>query len=122
MGMIGTYYFCSAVILSILLSFVVDMFDEWDRQRVEEDLLDRRRELEFVLRGEEEEGCLELTEEVEEPSPLNRTLVLDHSSLHSRSHYSHHRHHQPQFQPRRPRALRGVEQLHCRGVAGERGD
>lgn len=93
--MIGTYYFCSAVILSILLSFVVDMFDEWDRQRVEEDLLDRRRELEFVLRGEEEEGCLELTEEVEEPSPLNRTLVLDHSSLHSRSHYSHHRHHQP---------------------------
>lgn len=56
MGMVGTYYFCASVIMSILLSLVVDMYDERDRQRVEEDLMDRKSELEFILPGEEGYG------------------------------------------------------------------
>ena len=56
MGMVGTYYFCASVIMSILLSLVVDMYDERDRRRVEEDLMDRKSELEFILPGEEGYG------------------------------------------------------------------
>lgn len=45
-GMIGTYFFCSAVILSILISLVVDYVDEADRCRVEEELVEKQREVE----------------------------------------------------------------------------
>jgi hypothetical protein len=45
MGMTGTYYFCAAVIMSILLSFVVDVFDEKDRTCIEKELLQHKREL-----------------------------------------------------------------------------
>ena len=51
MDMIGTYYFYGAVLMSILLSLVVDWLDERDRGSVEEDLLDRKRELQFILPG-----------------------------------------------------------------------
>lgn len=44
-GMAGTYFFCGAVILSILLSFVVDYIDEVDKSRVEEELLTRKKEI-----------------------------------------------------------------------------
>jgi hypothetical protein len=45
MGMTGTYYFCAAVIMSILLSFVMDVFDEKDRTCIEKELLQHKREL-----------------------------------------------------------------------------
>eukprot|EP00956_Cyclotella_meneghiniana_P028992 scaffold69110_cov26-Cyclotella_meneghiniana.AAC.1 len=45
-GMIGTYFFCGAVILSILISLVVDYVDEMDRCRVEEELVEKERESE----------------------------------------------------------------------------
>ena len=35
--------------LSILLSLIVDLLDKWDRGGVEEDLLDRKWELGFIL-------------------------------------------------------------------------
>eukprot|EP00956_Cyclotella_meneghiniana_P001826 scaffold2008_cov27-Cyclotella_meneghiniana.AAC.1 len=43
-GMIGTYFFCGAVILSILISLVVDHVDEMDRCRVEVELVEKQRE------------------------------------------------------------------------------
>ena len=88
-GMVGTYYFCAAVITSILLSLLVDWLDGRDRSRVEEDLLDRKRELEFIMvppsgTGEGASGNgytrsgLPLTrEEVPRPPPLNEALSLD---------------------------------------------
>lgn len=57
MGMIGTYYFCASVILSILLSSMVDFFDEKDRYRVEEALVGRKRELDFILSEEDGNNC-----------------------------------------------------------------
>lgn len=45
-GMIGTYFFCAAVIMSILLSLIVDRIDEVDRTRVEEELSTRQKEIE----------------------------------------------------------------------------
>ncbi|KAL7528950.1 hypothetical protein ACHAXR_002715, partial [Thalassiosira sp. AJA248-18] len=80
MGMIGTYYFCAAVIMSILLSLAVDLLDERDRGCVEEDLLDRKRELEFILPGENGGlgNELELRDESLSPQPpLNEALSLD---------------------------------------------
>lgn len=47
MGMVGTYYFCGSVIMSILLSLVIEFLDERDRVCVEDELLGRRRELEL---------------------------------------------------------------------------
>lgn len=44
-GMIGTYFFCGAVIMSILLSLVVDYIDEVDRTRVEDELSTRQTEI-----------------------------------------------------------------------------
>ena len=93
MGLIGTYLFCTAVIMSILLGFVVDRMDEKDRACVEEDLLDRKRELEFILPGEEtgESGNeLELREESISPCqppqpPLNEAFALDDPSSQSRT-------------------------------------
>ena len=82
MGMVGTYYFCAAVIASILLSVFVDRLDEKDRKCVEEELLDRKRELEFILPGEGGEASSELAL-VEESSPqqiLNEALSADASS------------------------------------------
>ena len=82
-GMIGTYYFCAAVIMSILLSLIVDMLDERDRGSVEEDLLDRKRELEFIMPGSENgENELELREEtlpgqLSQQPALNEALSLD---------------------------------------------
>jgi len=76
-GMAGTYYFCGAVILSILLGLAVDLMDERDRGRVEEDLLDRRKELEFILPGEGGgDNELELREDDPRP-PLNEALMAD---------------------------------------------
>eukprot|EP00571_Detonula_confervacea_P008943 CAMPEP_0172328038 /NCGR_PEP_ID=MMETSP1058-20130122/60141_1 /TAXON_ID=83371 /ORGANISM="Detonula confervacea, Strain CCMP 353" /LENGTH=995 /DNA_ID=CAMNT_0013045135 /DNA_START=204 /DNA_END=3191 /DNA_ORIENTATION=- len=83
MGMIGTYYFCAAVIMSIVLSLIVDLLDERDRGCVEEDLLDRKRELEFILPGENGGlgNELELREETSAPQPLlNEALMLDDPS------------------------------------------
>ncbi|KAL7545704.1 hypothetical protein ACHAWF_009055, partial [Thalassiosira exigua] len=74
MGMVGTYYFCGAVLASILLGLVVDWIDERDRGRVEEDLVERRRELEFVMPYDDEgEGGheLQLQEETNDPSGPN---------------------------------------------------
>ncbi len=53
MGMLGTYFFCAAVMMSILMSSMVDVFDEKDRERVEDDLMDKKSEIEFILPGEE---------------------------------------------------------------------
>lgn len=83
MGMAGTYYFCGAVIMSILLSLVVETLDERDRVCVENELLDRRSELEA-------EPDLELTDDStavirrqpsksEEPSsPLSSQTNMSH--------------------------------------------
>ena len=83
-GMVGTYYFCGAVIMSILLSVLVDWLDERDRECVEEDLLDRKRELEFILPGESGGtglgNELELRDEsaLQQHQPqLNEALMLD---------------------------------------------
>ena len=74
MGMIGTYYFCGAVIISILISLVVDLLDQQDRQVVEEELVDRKRELEFISSNERENG-LELQDE-SNPT-LNEAFLSD---------------------------------------------
>ena len=56
-GMEGMYYFYRTVIMSILLCLVVDMLNERNRGWVEEDLLERKRELEYIMKtGDEEEG------------------------------------------------------------------
>ncbi|KAL3800054.1 hypothetical protein ACHAW5_003702 [Stephanodiscus triporus] len=78
MGMSGTYYFCAAVIASILLSMAVDVFDERDRERVEGDLLDRKREFESILAGEDGGGVgsgneLELSEDSNAAQPSGST-------------------------------------------------
>ena len=105
-GMVGTYYFCGAVIMSILLSLVVDWMDEWDRGRVETILLEKKKQLmeeEETLRngGIEEEvrtegvNDLELREEgglLSSPLALNNALLLDHPSTPSQNNYPHHRH------------------------------
>jgi len=79
-GMVGTYYFCAAVIMSILLSLVVDVLDEKDRGCVEEDLLDRKRELEFILPGGENGSSgqgneLELREESSTSAAVAQPLL-----------------------------------------------
>ncbi len=61
-GMVGTYYFCGAVIMSILLSFVLGILDERDRVCVVNELLGRRLELESGL-------DLELSEDSNSASP-----------------------------------------------------
>lgn len=76
--------------MSILLSMVVDFLDEKDRECVEEDLLDRKRELEFILPSENSGGLgneLELMDESITPQqpPLNEALSLDDPDL-SRHH------------------------------------
>eukprot|EP00804_Cyclotella_cryptica_P010989 CCRYP_016696-RA/>CCRYP_016696-RA protein AED:0.24 eAED:0.24 QI:216/1/1/1/0.8/0.66/6/786/860 len=43
-GMIGTYFFCGAVIMSILLSLIVDGIDELDRTHVEQIFLSNSEE------------------------------------------------------------------------------
>jgi len=66
--------------MSILLSLVVDVLDEKDRKCVEEDLLDRKRELEFILPGEDGNE-LELRDEstaLDQSQPLlNEALSSD---------------------------------------------
>lgn len=71
-GMVGTYFFCGAVILSILLSLVVDAVDEVDRTRVEEELYAIQKEM--VRAGND----LQLTPNI----PPNH--AFDHSGLHHR--------------------------------------
>ena len=73
-GMVGTYYFCGAVIMSILISLVVDLLDQQDRQVVEEELVDRKRELEYITSNDRENG-LELQDE-SHPT-LNEALLTD---------------------------------------------
>jgi hypothetical protein len=72
-GMVGTYYFCGAVIMSILLSFVLESLDERDRVCVENELLIRRLELEselnLVLR-DDSNVVLPQPSKSEEPSSL----------------------------------------------------
>ena len=65
MGMTGTYYFCAAVIMSILLSFVVDVFDEKDRTCIEKELLQNKREVESTATDSHrtENNDLELIDE-----------------------------------------------------------
>ena len=88
MDMIGKYYFYGAVLMSILLSLVVDWLDERDRGSVEEDLLDRKRELEFILPGNNGGGGggneLELREESSLP-PLNEAFLSDDDPIASQS-------------------------------------
>jgi len=94
-GMEGTYYFCGAVIMSILLSLVVDMLDERNRGWVEEELLERKTELEYIMQpAEEGEGNgdddgglrrngLEMIEEearAEVRPPLNEAFSSDDPS------------------------------------------
>ena len=69
-GMVGTYFFCAAVVLSILLSLVIDYLDEVDRARVEKELSSRQKEV-----GELENN-LRLTAN-NSPSPPS-----NHSGLH----------------------------------------
>jgi hypothetical protein len=83
MGMIGTYYFCASVIMSILLSLLVDAFDEKDRKRVEDTLMDRRSALEFSSPGEEgynnnfdHDLQLQENEEGSSPPPLASSSVM----------------------------------------------
>ena len=72
MGMVGTYFFCASVIMSILLSLIVDVSDEKDRKDVEDSLMDRKSELEFILPGEEGYD-LQLSEnEVDSSDPIQR--------------------------------------------------
>lgn len=50
-GMIGTYYFCGAVVMSIVIGLVVEWIDGRDGERVEEKLLEKKREVEFCHGG-----------------------------------------------------------------------
>jgi hypothetical protein len=77
MGMSGTYYFCAAVISSILLSLFVDVFDTRDRKRVEEDLLDR---LDAVDDGGGPGNELELRDESNTGSPSRSDGIIPPSS------------------------------------------
>ena len=107
MGMIGTYYFCASVIMSILVSLLVDAFDEKDSKRVEDALMDRKSELEFILPGEEGYGenfdhDLQLREnEVSSPPP---------SSMPPPWNAFHQRHHSTTSSP--PRAYRVTNSFH----------
>mmetsp|Transcript_4556 Transcript_4556/g.10219 ORF Transcript_4556/g.10219 Transcript_4556/m.10219 type:complete len:858 (+) Transcript_4556:626-3199(+) len=83
MGETGTYYFCGAVIMSILISVAVDLLDQKDRQVVEEELLDRKRELEYINSNERENG-LELQDERSDPM-LNEALLSDAGNSNSRA-------------------------------------
>jgi hypothetical protein len=44
-GMVGTYFFCCSVIMSILLSMIVDHVDGLDRSRVEDELSTKQKEI-----------------------------------------------------------------------------
>jgi len=85
MGMIGTYFFCASVIMSILLSLLVDVLDEKDRKRVEDDLMDRKSELEFILPGEEEDD-LQLQENEVGSSPTSSSTPPPWNAFHQRHH------------------------------------
>ncbi|KAL7439906.1 hypothetical protein ACHAXH_006959, partial [Discostella pseudostelligera] len=80
MGMVGTYYFCGAVIMSILLSLVIEFLDERDRVGVEEVLLDRRRELEPELELRDDSSPeMQPPSSNEELSSPSRSQQLNHS-------------------------------------------
>mmetsp|Transcript_11699 Transcript_11699/g.17918 ORF Transcript_11699/g.17918 Transcript_11699/m.17918 type:complete len:850 (+) Transcript_11699:140-2689(+) len=84
MGMTGTYFFCAAAMMSILLSLLVDVFDEKDRKRVEDDLIDKKSEIEFILPGEEGYDIQRENETVSSPPS---------SSMHPPWNAFHQRHH-----------------------------
>lgn len=101
MGMIGTYYFCASVIMSIFMGLLVDAFDEKDRKRVEDALMDRRSALEFILPGEEGynnnfEHDLQLRENEDGSSPP----PLSSSPMTPPWNAFHHRHHSTTPSPR----------------------
>lgn len=90
MGMVGTYYFCGAVLMSILLSFVIEILDGRDRVIVEEELLVRRREL-------ESEPELEL---IDDSSSVLRPPQSSNEELSSPSFPNHTNHEAPISQAR----------------------
>lgn len=54
-GLAGTHYFCVAIIASILLSLSVDYIDEKDRNRIAEELSNKKRKLTSTLLNEIDE-------------------------------------------------------------------
>eukprot|EP00986_Skeletonema_menzelii_P017229 scaffold18376_cov160-Skeletonema_menzelii.AAC.11 len=85
MGMIGTYFFCASVIMSIFVSLLVDVFDEKDRKRVEDALMDKKSELEFILSGEEGHD-LQMSECETGPSPPSSSMHPPWNAFHQMHH------------------------------------
>ncbi|KAL7464382.1 hypothetical protein ACHAXS_004716, partial [Conticribra weissflogii] len=81
-GMIGTYYFCGAVVMSIFIGLLVETMDGRDGTLVEQRLLEKKREVEWRRGGTNGDGTIGGSElELREEGGMRRPSSPSSSSL-----------------------------------------